>query len=171
MAGPRQSKSDKTNASLKDASLKGARILVVEARYYEQLADELLAGATRALDEAGATCDVITVPGALEIPTALAIALDAAAAKKKPYDGAVALGCVILGETFHFEIVSEQSARGVMDVSVARKIPIGNGILTVDTEAQAWVRARVTEGDKGGGAARAALTLIGIKRSVSKAKR
>jgi 6,7-dimethyl-8-ribityllumazine synthase len=169
MAGPRQSKSDKT--SRKDESLKGARILVVEARYYEQLADELLAGATRALDEAGATYDVITVPGALEIPTALAIALDAATARKKPYDGAVALGCVILGETFHFEIVSEQSARGVMDVSVARKTPIGNGILTVDTEAQAWARARVTEGDKGGGAARAALALIGVKRAVTKAKR
>jgi 6,7-dimethyl-8-ribityllumazine synthase len=166
MAGPRQSKSDKTGASLK-----GARILVVEARYYEQLADELLAGATRALDEAGAVHDRVTVPGALEIPTALAIALDAATAKKKPYDGAVALGCVIMGETFHFEIVSEQSARGLMDVSIARKTPIGNGILTVDTEAQAWARARVTEGDKGGGAARAALTLVGVKRAVSKARR
>lgn len=165
MAGPRQTKSDKTGASLK-----GARILVVEARYYEQLADALLAGATRALEEAGATYDRITVPGALEIPLALAIALDAAAAKKKPYDGAVALGCVILGETFHFEIVSEQSARGVMDVSIARKIPIGNGILTVDTEAQAWARARVTEGDKGGAAARAALALIEVKGAISKAK-
>lgn len=169
MAGPRQSKTTKTEKA--DASLKGARVLVVEARYYEQLSDALLAGATSALDEAGAAYDVITVPGALEIPTALAIALDAATARKKPYDGAVALGCVILGETFHFEIVSEQSARGVMDVSVARKIPIGNGILTVDTEAQAWARARVTEGNKGGAAARAALALIDIKRAVSKAKR
>jgi len=165
MAGPRQTKVEKTSASLK-----GARILVVEARYYEQLADALLAGVTNALDVAGATHDRITVPGALEIPTALAIALDAAAEQKKPYDGAVALGCVILGETFHFEVVSEQSARGVMDVSIARKIPIGNGILTVDTEAQAWARARVTEGDKGGAAARAALALIDIKRAVSKAK-
>ncbi len=78
---------------------------------------------------------------------------------------------MILGETFHFEIVSEQSARGLMDVSIARKIPIGNGILTVDTEAQAWARARVTEGDKGGAAARAALALVEIKRAVSKAKR
>ena len=78
---------------------------------------------------------------------------------------------MILGETIHFEIVSEQSARGLMDVSIARKIPIGNGILTVDTEAQAWARARVTEGDKGGDAARAALALIGIKRAVSKRRR
>ena len=162
MAGPRQSK-DQTGAG----SLKGARILVVEARYYEEIADALLSGVISALDDQGATYDRITVPGALEIPTALAIALDAAAARKKPYDGAVALGCVIRGETLHFEIVSEQSARGVMDVSLARNIPIGNGILTVDSEAQAFARARVTEGDKGGEAARAALTLIRIKRAVS----
>jgi 6,7-dimethyl-8-ribityllumazine synthase len=166
MAGPRQKIGDKAGVSLK-----GARILVVEARYYDDIADALLSGVISALDDVGATHDRITVPGALEIPTALAIAIDAATARKKPYDGAVALGCVILGETFHFEIVSEQSARGLMDVSIARKIPIGNGILTVDTEAQAWARARVTEGNKGGEAARAALTLIGIKRAVSKAKR
>jgi 6,7-dimethyl-8-ribityllumazine synthase len=166
MAGPRQSRGDKTGASLK-----GARILVVEARYYEEIADALLSGVISALDDVGAVHDRIVVPGALEIPTALAIALDAAAARRKPYDGAVALGCVIRGETLHFEIVSELSARGLMDVSIARRIPIGNGILTVDTEAQAFARARVTEGDKGGEAARAALTLIRIKRSVSKAKR
>jgi 6,7-dimethyl-8-ribityllumazine synthase len=165
MAGPRQAKGERGN------SLKGARILVVEARYYEEIADALLSGVISALDDVGATHDRITVPGALEIPTALAIALDAAAIKKKPYDGAVALGCVIRGETLHFEIVSEQSARGVMDVSLARKLPIGNGILTVDTEAQAFARARVTEGDKGGEAARAALTLIRIKRHAAKAKR
>lgn len=166
MAGPRQAKGDKAGAGLK-----GARILVVEARYYDEIADALLSGVIGALDEAGATHDRVTVTGALEIPTALAIALDAAAARKKPYDGAVALGCVIMGETFHFEIVSEQSARGLMDVSIARKIPIGNGILTVDTEAQAWARARVTEGDKGGEAARAALKLISIKHALTKAKR
>lgn len=165
MAGPRQGK-DRDGASLK-----GARILVVEARYYEDIADSLLSGVISALDDAGALHDRITVPGALEIPTALAIALDSAAARKRPYDGAVALGCVIRGDTLHFQIVSEQSARGVMDVSVARKLPIGNGILTVDTEAQAWARARVTEGDKGGEAARAALTLIRINRAVSKARR
>ena len=166
MAGPRQSKPESMSASLK-----GARILIVEARYYEDIADELLSGAVAALDDAGASHDCITVPGALEIPTALAIGLDAAMERKEPYDGAVALGCVIRGDTIHFEIVSELSARGLMDVSIARKIPIGNAILTVDTEGQAWVRARTSEGNKGGEAARAALTLIDIKRSVAKAKR
>jgi 6,7-dimethyl-8-ribityllumazine synthase len=166
MAGPRQ-----IGGKQAGDSLKGARVLVVEARYYEAIADALLGGAIDALDDAGASYDRITVPGALEIPTALAIALDAAAARRKPYDGAVALGCVIRGETLHFEIVSELSARGLMDVSIARKVPVGNGILTVDTEAQAFARARVTEGNKGGEAARAALALIRIKRSVSKAKR
>jgi 6,7-dimethyl-8-ribityllumazine synthase len=163
MAGPRQVK-----AKAKEAGLKGARILVVEARYYDAIADTLLAGVTRALEEAGASHDVVTVPGALEIPTALAIALDAAAARRKPYDGAVALGCVIRGDTIHFEIVSEQSARGVMEISVARKIPIGNGILTVSNEDQAKVRANLDEGDKGGEAARATLTLVRLKRAAAK---
>lgn len=165
MAGKRKSQNNESG------SLKGARVLIVEARYYEDIADALLAGATRALEEAGVSHDRITVPGALEIPAAIAIALDAAAARKKAYDGAVALGCVIQGETFHFEIVSEQSARALIDLSVARKLPLGNGILTVDTEAQAWARARVAEGDKGGDAARAALTMIRIKRDLPKAKR
>jgi 6,7-dimethyl-8-ribityllumazine synthase len=162
MAGKRKSQSKQS------VGLKGARILVVEARYYDAIADALLAGVKRALDEAGASCDVVTVPGALEIPTALAIALEAAATRRKPYDGAVALGCVIRGDTIHFEIVSEQSARGVMDVAVARKIPIGNGILTVNNEGQANVRANLDEGDKGGEAARATLTLVQLKRSISK---
>ncbi len=163
MAGPRKVKSKS-----KDARLAGARILVVEARYYEAIADTLLAGVRGVLQEAGAAYDVITVPGALEIPTALAIALDAASAKRKPYDGAVALGCVIRGDTLHFEIVSEQSARGVMDVSLARKVPIGNGILTVNNEDQATVRADLDAGNKGGEAARAALTLVGLKRAAGK---
>ncbi len=163
MAGPRQAKSDKAGTSVAGtsvagASLKGARILVVEARYYEKLADELLTGATRALDAAGAAFDVITVPGALEIPTALAIALDAAAAKKKPYDGAVALGCVIRGETYHFEIVAGESARALMSLTLDG-FAIGNGILTVENEAQALVRADPAQGDKGGDAARAAVAL------------
>lgn len=161
MAGPRKTASkDGTGAA-------GARILVVEARYYEPIADALLAGVRRALDGAGASYEIVTVPGALEIPTALAIVLDAAAAKKRPYDGAVATGCVVRGDTIHFEIVSEQSARGLMDVSVARKIPIGNAILTVESEAQAEFRASLSDGDKGGEAARAALTLIGIKRAAA----
>jgi 6,7-dimethyl-8-ribityllumazine synthase len=145
------------------------RVLVVEARFYSDLADALLTGATRALEAAEAAFDVITVPGALEIPSAIAIALDAAERRKAPYDGAVALGCVIQGETFHFDIVSMQSARAIMDMTVERRFPIGNGILTVDTEPQAWARAKPEEGDKGGEAARAALALIEIKRQRAKA--
>jgi 6,7-dimethyl-8-ribityllumazine synthase len=149
-----------------DDIAKGAHILIVEARYYDGIADALLAGASKALGEAGASFDRISVPGSLEIPPAIAIALDAGQRRRKPYDGAVALGCVIRGETIHFEIVSHLSARGLMDLSVARKVPIGNGIITVDNETQAWARARVEDQDKGGDAARAALSLIGLKQSL-----
>jgi 6,7-dimethyl-8-ribityllumazine synthase len=144
--------------------LKDARILVVEARFYEDIADALLAGATRALEAAGTAFDRVSVPGALEVPSAIAIALEAAARTGKPYDGVVALGCVIRGDTIHFEIVSTESARALMDLSVARRVPIGNGILTVDTDEQAWLRARAEEADKGGDAARAALALVRLKR-------
>jgi 6,7-dimethyl-8-ribityllumazine synthase len=161
MAGPRRSKRD-------DGVAKGARILIVEARYYDDIADALLAGATRALQAAGAEIERVSVPGSLEIPGAIAIALDAAARARRAYDGAVALGCVIRGDTIHFEIVSHQSARGLMELSVQRSFPIGNGIITVDTEKQAWARARVTEQDKGGDAARAALALIGVKQRLGK---
>jgi 6,7-dimethyl-8-ribityllumazine synthase len=157
MAGPRRGKSDRSDG-------KGARILIVEARFYEAIADALLAGATRALEQAWATFDRISVPGSLEIPTAIALALDAARRRRRPYDGAVALGCVIRGETIHFEIVSHQSARGLMEVSLARGIPIGNGIITVENETQAFARARMEDQDKGGDAARAALSLIALKR-------
>ena len=150
------------------ARVKGSRVLIVRSPYYQAIAQSLTRGATEVLEKHGIGYDIVDVPGALEIPTALAIALDAAAAKKKPYDGAVALGCVIRGDTIHFEIVSEQSARGVMDVSIARKIPIGNGILTVNNEGQANVRAGLDEGDKGGEAARAMLTLVRLRRAVSK---
>ncbi len=142
------------------------RMLIVEARYYDNFADELLKGAMRVLEEAGAEADLITVPGALEIPSAIAMAVDAAAAKKKPYDGAVALGCVVQGETYHFEIVSNESARGLMDLSIQRKLPLGNGILTVDTEAQAVARLGGAEGHKGEDAARAALAMVRIKREL-----
>ena len=141
-----------------------ARILIVESRFYEDIADALLAGATAAAEEAGAQFDRLSVPGALEVAPALAIALDAAEAAGKPYDGAAALGCVIRGETLHFEIVSQESARALLNLSVARRVPIGNGILTVDTNEQAWARARKDEADKGGDAVRAALSLIGLKR-------
>ena len=161
MAGPRRGKRD-------DGVRKGARILIVEARFYDDIADALLAGAMKALRDAGARFDCLSVPGSLEIPTAIAIALDDAQRRRRPYDGAVALGCVIRGDTIHFEIVSHQSARGLMELSVARKVPIGNGIITVDTEAQAWARARMEEQDKGGDAARAALALIGLKQRLGK---
>jgi 6,7-dimethyl-8-ribityllumazine synthase len=155
-------------ATAKQQKTAGTRILVVEARFYNDIADALLAGAAKVLDEAKASWDIITVPGALEIVPAIAIAIDAADKQKKAYDGAVALGCVIQGETFHFDVVSMQSARALIDFSVERRLPCGNGILTVDTEPQAWARARITEQDKGGEAARAALALIAIKRQRGK---
>jgi 6,7-dimethyl-8-ribityllumazine synthase len=152
----------------KPAKPSGARILIVEARYYDAISDALLAGASKALDEARASWDSIVVPGSLEIVPAIAIAVDAAARQKRPYDGAVALGCVVQGQTFHFDIVAMQSARALSDFSITHRFPIGNGILTVDTEEQAWARARLTEGDKGGDAVRAALALIEIKRQRAK---
>lgn len=143
------------------------RILIVEARYYDNYADALLSGAKRVLDEAGAQYDVLTVPGALEVPAAIAMALDAAVKKRAPYDGVVALGCVIQGETYHFEIVSNESARGLMDLSLERQIPLGNGILTVDTEAQAQARLGGAHGHKGEDAARAALAMAKLKRDLA----
>ena len=140
--------------------LPGCRALIVEARYYQGLADELLAGARAALAAAQVAVDVITVDGALEIPPAAAIALDAAAADGRPYGLAVALGCVIRGETGHYDIVAGESARALMDLSVALRTPIGNGILTVETEEQAWARARIAGMNKGGGAAEAALSVL-----------
>jgi len=160
MAGSRRGKREHSNA-------KGARILVVEARFYDDIADALLAGATKVLEAAGAEVDRISVPGSLEIPGAIAIALDAAQRKRRPYDGVVALGCVIRGDTIHFEIVSQESARGLMELSIARSLPVGNGIITVNTEAQALERARMGEQDKGGDAARAALALVLLKRSLA----
>jgi 6,7-dimethyl-8-ribityllumazine synthase len=148
----------------------GARLLVVEARFYDEIADALLAGATRVLEAAQVSFDRISVPGSLEIPGAIAIALDAAERRGQPYDGVVALGCVIRGDTIHFEIVSIESARALIDLSVARALPLGNGIVTVNTEAQAWARARPEEGDKGGDAARAALAMVRLKRTLGAAR-
>ena len=152
-------------AQLKDKTdISGARALIVEARFYDDIQDALLEGAVAELEAAGVTHEVITVPGALEIPAAIAIALDAAEKNGKPYDAVVALGCVIRGDTIHFEIVSMESSRALMDLAVARKIPLGNGIITVNTEAQAWARARASELNKGGDAARAAVIMLRIKR-------
>jgi 6,7-dimethyl-8-ribityllumazine synthase len=147
----------------------GAGLLVVEARYYDDLADELLRGALEAIAAAEASAVVVTVPGALEIPPALALALDSSGGRS--FDGAVALGCVIRGETGHYDIVAGESARALMDLAVARTLPLGNGILTVDTEAQAWTRARVAELNKGGAAAEAALSLIRLRRRLTEEAR
>lgn len=143
------------------------RMLIVEARFYEPIADALLQGATYVLEQAGATYERIAVPGALEIPGAIAMAVDAAIRKRKPYDGVVALGCVIQGETYHFEIVSNESARGLMDLTIDRQLAIGNGILTVDTQAQAIARASADDRNKGAAAARAALAMVALKRQLA----
>jgi 6,7-dimethyl-8-ribityllumazine synthase len=139
-----------------------ARLLILEARFYEALCDELARGAIAAVERAGASWDRMAVPGALEIPGAIAMAA-------KRYDGFVALGCVLRGETTHYEIVSNESARGIMDLTM-KGLAIGNGILTCETEAQAWARANVSEGDKGGGAAEAALAMIRFSRTMKKGR-
>jgi 6,7-dimethyl-8-ribityllumazine synthase len=140
-----------------------AHVLIIEARFHDDLADALLDGAKAALDDAGATYDVVTVPGALEIPAVISFALDAAEEDGTDYDGFVALGTIIRGDTYHFDIVANESSRALMDLAVEESLAIGNGILTVENDAQAWVRAKRSEGDKGGFAARAALTMIAIR--------
>ena len=146
------------------ADARDMKLLIIEARFYDHLADALLEGAKAALEQAGASYDVVTVPGALEIPAAISFALDAAEEGGTDYDGFVALGTVIRGETYHFDIVANESSRGLMTLAVDESLAIGNGILTVENEAQAWVRARRNEGDKGGFAARAALTMIALRQ-------
>lgn len=152
------------------ANDKKLKLLIVEARFYDDLADALLEGAKAALDEAGASYDVVTVPGALEIPAVISFALDAADEDGTEYDGYVALGTVIRGETYHFDIVANESCRALMDLSVAESIAVGNGILTTENDEQAWARARRSEGDKGGFAARAALTMIAVREKLGAAR-
>lgn len=149
------------------AAVPGARILIVAARFNDALVGMLRAGARAAIEQAGAVATEILVPGSLEIPAAVVMALDAAIKAGAPFDGVVALGCVIRGDTYHFEIVADVSARALMELSVARALPLGNGILTVHNETQALVRADTRQGDKGGEAARAALALVALKRSLS----
>jgi transcription antitermination protein NusB len=140
---------DARRAALKDQTdISGARALIVEARFYDDIQDALLEGVLAELKAAGVSHDILTVPGALEIPAAVAIALDAAAGHGKPYDAVIALGCVVRGDTIHFEIVSMESSRALMDLAVSRKVPLGNGIITVNTDAQAWARARAGELNK-----------------------
>ena len=138
-----------------------AKFLIVEARFYDHLNDMLLDGARTALDDAGHKHDTITVPGALEVPGAIAMA-----AESGRYDGFVALGIVIRGETYHFEIVSNESARGVMALTMDG-IAIGNGILTVENEAQALARASRHDKDKGGEAAKAAIAMLELSARFS----
>jgi 6,7-dimethyl-8-ribityllumazine synthase len=135
-----------------------ARVLIVEARFYDHLNDMLLAGARAAIEEAGHQHETVTVPGALEVPGAISLAVETGR-----YDAFVALGVVIRGETYHFEIVSNESARGIMALTMDG-IAIGNGILTTEDEAQAIVRADKGQLDKGGGAAKAALAMLDLKQ-------
>jgi 6,7-dimethyl-8-ribityllumazine synthase len=134
-----------------------ARVLIVEARFYDHLNDMLLDGARTAIEEAGHAHETVTVPGALEVPAAIAMA-----AETGRYEAFVALGVVIRGETYHFEIVSNESARGIMALTLDG-LAIGNGILTVENQAQALARARREEKDKGGEAAKAALAMLQLK--------
>ena len=145
----------------------GARLLIVAARFNADIVCFLKQGALAAIERLGASATVIEVPGALEIATAAAIALDVAENAGRPYDGLVALGCVIRGETYHFEIVANESSRALTDLSVARRLPLGNGVLTVENDQQAIVRADPKQGDKGADAALAALSLIRLKRSLA----
>ena len=143
------------------AGADGARLLVVEARFYTGIADALVAGAEREAALYGASIERVAVPGAFEIPGAIAMAADR-------YDGFIALGCVIRGETTHYDYVCGESARGLMDLAVQRRLAIGYGILTVENEEQAWARAAVDRGDKGGDAAHAALALVALRRRWSR---
>ena len=134
-----------------------AQVLIVEARFYDHLNDLLIEGARAAIEAAGHRCEVLTVPGALEVPGAIALA-----AETGRWDAYVALGVVIRGETYHFEVVSNESARGIMALTLDG-LAIGNGILTTEDEAQALARARASELDKGGSAAKAALAMLDLK--------
>jgi 6,7-dimethyl-8-ribityllumazine synthase len=151
MAEPRRS-------SLPQVFTGGVRFIIVEALFYDEIGALLRAGALQALERAGALVEVVSLPGALELPVALAMALAGG-----EYAGAVALGCVIRGETYHFELVCNESARGLTALAVERCLPFGNGVLTVETVEQAFERADPARGDKGGDAARAALALWQFK--------
>jgi 6,7-dimethyl-8-ribityllumazine synthase len=141
------------------------RLLIVEARFHEPLSDALLKGAADAIAAAGAEYDVVTVPGSLEVPAAVAMAEEGG---HRPagirYDGYVALGCVIRGDTYAFEVIANQSARGLMDLAIGRRLSIGSGLLTVEDERQAWDQADPAKQDRGGAAARACLEMVALRR-------
>lgn len=142
---------------------KNPHLLVVDAPYYTEISKSLMDGVQAEFDAAGATHDYVAVPGVLEIPAAVAMAMDAS----KHYDGYVVIGCVIRGETTHYEIVSNESARILMDLAVQHRLALGNGIQTVENEAQAWARANTSDKNKGGGAAKAALAMIALKETLA----
>ena len=135
------------------------RILVIEARFYNGISDALLEGALKVLQASNVEVTKVTVPGALEVPHVISFAEAAGAG----YDGYVALGCVIRGETTHYDYVCQESARAIMDLAVNQQLAIGNGIITVENEDQAWARAKIDKKDKGGFAANAVLKMIKIR--------
>lgn len=141
-------------------------LLIIEARYYERISDELARGAVAALEAAGATYDRLAVPGAFEIPAAIRMNIKAMelVGGRRRYDGYVALGCVIRGETSHYDYVCGECARGLMDLTLEFSVAMGFGVLTVENEAQAWARASVDQSNKGGVVADAALRMIEVKR-------
>ena len=141
-------------------------IMIVEARFYEPIADELVKGALGVLGRVGATHERVAVPGAFEIPAAIRYAIKALefGVGRRRFDGYVALGCVIRGETTHYDYVCAESARGLQDLALQHVLALGYGIITVENEAQAWERARVDRRNKGGGAAEACLAMIELKR-------
>ena len=143
-----------------------AHVLIVEARYYAHISDELAKGAIAALEEAGATYERLEVPGAFEIPAAIRFAIKSMhlVGGRRRYDAYVALGCVIRGETTHYDYVCGETARGLMDLSLEFAVAVGFGVLTCENERQALARARASEKNKGGEAARAALAMVGIKK-------
>jgi len=151
----------------------GPHILIIEARYYPDISDELLAGATAALSGAGATFDRVEVPGVFEVPAAVRMAvgaMDATAAAPK-YDGYLVLGCVIRGETTHYDIVANESSRALQSLVCEFALALGFGVLTVENEEQAWARARVAEMNKGGEAAQACLAMVALRRRLQAAPR
>lgn len=141
------------------------RVLIIDARFYEDIADALFEGAKAAIDASDFEYDRIDVPGALEIPAAIRFAMNRKG--DRAYDGFVALGCVIRGETAHFDVVVNESARGLQQLAIEHQLAIGNGIITVENEEQAWERARKDRQDKGGQAALACVAMIGLKQLFS----
>lgn len=139
--------------------------LIIEAPYYADITAELVRGAAAELERRGATYETISVPGVLEIPAALSMVLSAEEHAKR-FDGFVLLGCVIRGETSHYDIVANESARAYMQIAAERAIAVGDGILTVENDAQAWARARVREKNKGAGAAAAAFEMAALRESL-----